>query len=156
MCPVGTWCISPSDTCSAKDVYAVLGSLWLKPEYVVEAFKARILKLQNFLAKLWTDMEEGEHFITAWLLLGERDRRTHILKGLEEACKGSSLGMDARAMCPDIKISSMLKRKGQAYIDFISSFTKGKNAASENDIYRIPSQWWERRKRSTPCRDLRS
>jgi hypothetical protein len=135
---------------SAKDVYAVLSLIWtsdrVDPSQIGKypgILKAELLKFQNLLAKLWRDMEDRNHFITAWLLLEERARQTHLLKGLEEACKTSSLGVDARAMCPDIKISSMLKRQGKGYIDLISSFTKEKLAVGENGIYQFPSQWWE-------------
>jgi hypothetical protein len=135
---------------SAKDVYAELSSIWssdrLDPaqrDEFAEVLSDRLLRCQNLAAKLWAEMEEGQHFTTAWLLLEERDRQTHLLRGLEEACKESLLGVDTRTMCPDIKISSMLKRQGKAYIDFISSFTKEKKALGENGIYKIPSQWWE-------------
>jgi hypothetical protein len=135
---------------SAKDVYAVLSLIWasnrMDPSETAnfpEMLKAELLKFQNLLAKLWTDMEDRNHFITAWLLLEEPVRQTHLLNGLEEACKTSSLGVDARAMCPDIKISTMLKRQGKGYVDFISNFTKEKLAVGEDDIYQFPSQWWE-------------
>jgi hypothetical protein len=136
---------------SAKDVYAELGWVWSSDtlnssqgtEYA-EYLKARLIRLQNMVAELWTSLsEEHDNFITAWLLLEEPDRQMHLLNGLVEACKESSRGVDARAMCPDIKISSMLKRKGKAYVDFIDSFTKGKMEVGQNDVYQIPSQWWE-------------
>ena len=104
---------------SARDVCAVLSPIWLDPSEVteyVETLKDWLGEAQNVVAELWADIEEKQHFVTAWLLLEERSRQTHLLKGLEEACKQSSLGVDARAMCPDIKINSMLKRQGKAYM----------------------------------------
>jgi hypothetical protein len=136
---------------SAKDVYAEFSWVWTSATLdsaqgtqYAEFLKARLLRFQNTVAGLWADLsEEHNNFITAWLLLEERDRQTHLLNGLLEACKDSSLGVDARAMCPDIKISSMLKWKGRAYVNFIGSFTKGKMEVGENGVYEIPSQWWE-------------
>jgi hypothetical protein len=135
---------------SAKDVYAVLSLIWAsnrmdpsETAQYAEMLKAELLKFQNLLAKLWHDMKDQNHFITAWLLLEEPVRQTHLLNGLGEACKVSSLCVDARAMCPEIKISTMLKRQGKAYIDLISNFTKEKLAVGEDDIYQFPSQWWE-------------
>ena len=132
---------------SAKDVYAELSPIWtldkLDPVHYAEILKGRVLLMQNLMAKSWAEMEEDRKFVTAWLLLAQCDRQTHLLKGMEVACMDSSLGGDARAMCPDIKISSMLKRHGRAYVDFLSRFTKEKKAVGENDIYQFPSQWWE-------------
>jgi hypothetical protein len=135
---------------SAKDVYAMLSPIWTSNEVNgeiaehAEVLKGQILKLQNLVVKLWDQMESKDHFVTAWLLLEERDRQAHLLKGLEEACKESSFAEVARAMCPDIKISSMLKRKGKSFTDLISSFTKGKRQVGEDNLYEVPSEWWEK------------
>jgi hypothetical protein len=125
---------------SAKDVYVEFSWVWTSATLdsaqgtqYAEFLKAWLLRFQNTVAGLWADLsEEHNNFITAWLLLEERDRQTHLLNGLLEACKDSLLGVDACAMCPDIKISSMLKGKGRAYVDFIGSFTKGKVEVGEN------------------------
>jgi hypothetical protein len=135
---------------SAKDVYEVLSQLFSSDRFppaenvgLGDAMRVHGLKAQNLLAKVWTDMEADQHFVTAWMLLEERDRQIHLLNGLREACKQGPLGVNARAMCPDIKISSMLKRKGKAFVEFLSSFTKEKNALGESALYQIPNQWWE-------------
>jgi hypothetical protein len=136
---------------SAKDIYTEFSFAWTSATLAsaqgtqyAEFLKARLLRFQNAVAFQWAGLfEEHDNFIPAWLLLEEHDRQTHLLNGLVQACKDSSLGADARAMCPDIKISSMLKRNGRAYVDFISSFTKGKMEVGENCVYEIPNQWWE-------------
>jgi hypothetical protein len=139
-----------SRTLSAKDAFAILDSMWnrggLDTSAITssaEALKDRVCHVQKLVAKLWDDMENDEHFVTAWLLLKETGRQDHLLKGLEEACKAASFSQDLRAMCPEIKISSMLKGKGKAYTNFISNYAKGKKAAGDDNIYYLPSKWWE-------------
>jgi hypothetical protein len=128
---------------SAKDVYVEFSWVWTlatldsaQGTQYAEFLKAWLLRFQNMVAGLWADLsEEHNNFITAWLLLEKCDQQMHLLNGLLEACNNSSLGVDACVMCPDIKISLMLKEKGRAYFDFISSFTKGKVEVGENSVY---------------------
>jgi hypothetical protein len=54
-------------------------------------------------------LEKKGNFVMAWLLLKESDRQAHLLNGLKQACEESSLLEDSRAMCPEVKISSLLK-----------------------------------------------
>ena len=138
---------------SAKEVYTALGKIWdgfnrSDPEVAkkAESFKRRVCGIQNLLVKLWDDMEQRGHFVSAWLLLGEKDREAHFLKGLEQACQQSLFLQDSRAMCPEIKISSLQKRRGNAYIDFIRKYTKGKKdmGPGEDNTYHLPSEWWEK------------
>ena len=136
---------------SAKDVYAMLSPIWdldqkeaAEVPRLLERFKVDLLKGQNIVVDSWIKMEHNDHFVTAWLLLEESDRQAHLLKGLEGATKHSSLGEDARAMCPEIKISSMLKRNGKSYIDLFSSFVKEKKEVGEDNLYQVPSEWWEK------------
>jgi hypothetical protein len=113
----------------------------IKPAKIL---KDRLLGCQNLAVKVGTEVEEGQwNFLEAWMLLDECDRQTHLSKGLEEACNETLLGVDGRAMCPDINIPLMLKRQGRAYIDFFGSFVRGKKLVGENAIYQIPSVWWE-------------
>ena len=134
-------------TLSAKEVYAMLSPTWSrgyletsKMARDAETLKYRVREIQKMLVKS-KDAGEEEHLSAAWLLLEERDQRNHLLKGLEEACEEASSGQDLRAMCPEIKISSLLKQKGRAYINFINSYTKGIEDA-DDDIYHLPSKWW--------------
>lgn len=135
---------------SAQEVYAVLSPIWASDKLqatdisrLLEDFKAWVLKSQNMTVKLWVDMEEKGDFVVAWLLLEESDRQTHLLNGLKQACEASSLLEDSRAMCPEVKISSMLKKSGKSYIDLIKSFTEGKKEVGEDNLYKLPSEWWE-------------
>ena len=135
---------------SAREVYAVLSPIWASDKLqandisrLLEDFKAWVLKSQNMTVKLWVDMEEKGDFVVAWLLLEESDRQTHLLNGLKQACEASSLLEDSRAMCPEVKINSMLKKSGKSYIDLIKSFTEGKKEVGEDNLYKLPSEWWE-------------
>jgi hypothetical protein len=56
-------------------------------------------------------------------------------------------------MCPEIKISSMLKRNGNAYIDLLSSFMKWKTEVGKDNLCEVPSKWWEK---AAPESDLQS
>jgi hypothetical protein len=102
-----------------------------------------ICKLQNMLVQIWDEAQE-RHVVTAWMHLEEKDRQAHLFNGLKEACQEASLAQDSRAMCPEIKISSMMKRTGKAWVDFISSYTTGKKDVGVNNVYHLPSKWWAR------------
>jgi hypothetical protein len=49
---------------------------------------------------------------------------------------------DVHALCPEITISSMLKDKGWAFLDFICAYSKGIKDANENTLYLLLSGWW--------------
>jgi hypothetical protein len=96
-----------------------------KLEAHAQRLKGNVCEMQNGLSKLWDVLQEN-HIVTAWLLLAESERQRHLLKGLEGACQHASWRQDARALCPEITISFMLMRRGQAFIDFIDAYKKGK------------------------------
>jgi hypothetical protein len=83
-------------------------------------------------------------FFTAWLLLEDAERKRHLLKGLEEASVLSSWFQDARAMCPEITLSFMLRQRGKAFADFIGNYRNGKKEAGEYNVYFLPNEWWQK------------
>ena len=38
----------------------------------------------------------------------------------------------------------MQKEKGKAFIDFITAYCRGKNDVGEENMYHLPSEWWEK------------
>jgi hypothetical protein len=140
-------------TIVASDVYATMGGMFRKgskePSVLLDftqRLKAQVCLFQNALAKLWDEMEktDSDHFETAWLLLDEKERKRHLMNGLEKVCKDGMFMEDNRALCPEITISSMLKLNGQAFIDFIRSLTAGIKGAGADDAYFLPSEWWDK------------
>jgi hypothetical protein len=135
---------------ASEDVYPVLSQMWDNqgsPEIIIqtERLKDQVCKIQGTVVNLWDQMEElGGHFVTAWLILDEAERKRHLLKGLEEACERASWGHDARALCPEITFNSMLKQHGQGFIDLMVDFSKGKKEAGEENVYFLPSEWWQK------------
>jgi hypothetical protein len=142
---------------SSEDVYPTMSQMYKKGNWESAALsnhtrdlEAKVWKSQNVMAQSWDDLEEREHFITAWLLLGEAERERHLLKGMEGACKTASWRQDARALCPEITISSMLKDKGRTFLDFIRAYRKGKKDASEGTPYLLSSEWWNKAAEDVP------
>jgi hypothetical protein len=140
-------------TIVASDVYATMGRMFRKgskePSVLLDftqRLKAQVCLFQNALAKLWDEMEktDSDHFETAWLLLDEKERKRHLMNGLEKVCKDGMFMEDNRALCPEITISSILKLNGQAFIDFIRSLTAGIKGAGADDAYFLPSEWWDK------------
>jgi hypothetical protein len=133
----------------SKDVYPTMGPMYKKDSWPAaelsthtQQLRGNVCRMQNVVVKLWGDLRERGHIVTAWVLLAESERQRHLLKGLEGACQHASWRQDARALCPEITMSSMLKRRGQAFIDFIDAYKKGKDDVSEDTPYYLPSEWW--------------
>jgi hypothetical protein len=92
------------------------------------------------------DSRHQEYFRTAWLLLDEKERKRHLLKGLVEACKHSIGGQDLRAICPEITVSSMLTLKGRPFTDLLDACCMGKKGVGQDNTYFHPSEWWNKAK----------
>jgi hypothetical protein len=111
-------------TLSSNDVYATISKPWgtLDASQISEMsqlYNDEVCRIQGLAAEAWRDIEQKGHFDSAWLLLDEGERRRHLMNGLTKTCMDEKWFQDVRAMCPDITISSMLKQKGRAFIDFI-------------------------------------
>jgi hypothetical protein len=142
---------------SSGFVYATMGGRLkesqMEPDklsQLIQGTKDDLSKAQKTVAKLWDDLRGEGHFKMAWLLLDERERRRHLLKGLEQACEHAAWGQDSRALCPEITISSMLKLKGRAFIDFIRDYTDGMRGVGVGSWYCLPSEWWDKAVEDVP------
>jgi hypothetical protein len=112
--------------------------------------KDEVLRIQTCAVELWEKMLQKGHFVTAWLLLEEGERKRHLLKGMEEACQNSSWHQDARALCPDIRIHPMLKQRGRAFTDFLNAYKEGKKGVGHRALYFVTSEWWEKAEQDIP------
>lgn len=66
------------------------------------------------------------------------------MNGLQEACSKARLYEDARALCPEITISAMMKHGGHAFSDLFVMIQKGKREIGKDKTYSLPSEWWDR------------
>ena len=137
---------------SSRDVYPMMGGMYLKASWDpadltqhAEGLEERVGRFQStILVKVWDSMQESRHFVTAWPLLEEAERKRHLLNGMKEACQSAFLREDTRSLCPEITVSSMLIQRGQAFVHFIDAFTKGKKELGDATPYCFPSEWWDK------------
>lgn len=146
---------------ASDDVFPSMRVLYRKDSWTEETIaehlgqiRAQLLEGQKLLVDLWADVQQGEHFTTAWLLLEEGERKRHLLKGLEESISSGTFREDYRALCPEITITAMIKQRGRAYIEFFKTFTKGKAEAGDDNVYRSPSAWWDSATGATQDNDI--
>jgi len=133
---------------ASEDVFPVLSGIWTREAPHLDAFAAnirdRLCESQKLLMNLDQDMvNKGDHLAMAWVLVDESERKRHLLHGLKEASTHATLRQDARALCPEITTSAMLKRNGAAFTDFVRKFTKGIEDVGEGQVYQLPSEWWQ-------------
>lgn len=121
-------------TSSSEDVYPTLSQIWNRGRLELDErselahkLEARLCDLQESLVKLWSPLESAGHFITAWLILGEVERKRHVLKGIEEAYDYASQGKGLPALSPEITLKLILKEQGEAFKGFIITITRGRN-----------------------------
>lgn len=138
-------------TLSASDVYPAMSLAWdrgrwdpPKLDEAVQTFKDGACKLQVGVAQFWDALgEQSDQFITAWILLDKEEHKRHLLQGLKEACERASWGQDGCAMCPEITLGPMLRQRGKGFIDFFKNYSQGTQEVGENDVYFLPSEWWQ-------------
>src|SRR5882762_5408080 len=138
-------------TLSSEEVFSTMGLMYKRGQWNADELSEHVqelgkdvCRLQGVVMENWDNLEEKEHFITAWLLLAEKERKRHLLQGMDEACGNTSWNQDARALCPEITISSMLKQNGRAFIDFMNAYRNGKKGLREDTPYYLPNEWWEK------------
>ena len=95
-------------TLSFKDVYAFMCRVYKDVDpsrlsQMSQCLKDVVCDVQNILVKEWDEMAESRQFVTAWLLLEEKERKRHLMKGMEEACQHTSLHQDLRALCRSLQ-----------------------------------------------------
>ncbi|RDB20601.1 hypothetical protein Hypma_012235 [Hypsizygus marmoreus] len=107
----------------------------------VQDLRQEVHKLQSTTADLYDDLDKHGPFRTAWILLVDSERRRHIHNGLQEACRASDWGQDARLLCPEITLNKIATDMGRAFITFLDSYRQGVKGA-DPDIYFLPNEWW--------------
>jgi hypothetical protein len=147
-------------TLPSRDVYLTMGRMYRKDSWSptdisthTQSLRSGVHDLQNHMMGLDELAKKGD-FATAWLLIEEVERKRHLLKGVEETCEHVGFGQDSRALCPEITISSMLKQKGKAFVDFYGTFVKGKDDVGEDTLFLLSSEWWENAVEGIPQSEL--
>jgi hypothetical protein len=141
--------VSPSE-----DVYPKLGCLWRRDlsdkgddhfKYISDGMHYRASWSQGMVVRMVDGFKDNlRHLVTAWMLLDESEQRRHLLNGIMDACHSTiPFDSDARALCPEITTSAMMKRNGQAFIDFARNLAKGiQETDPDKKPYLLPSDWW--------------
>jgi hypothetical protein len=108
--------------------------------------KDRVRKAQQMTVELWEFLLDKGDFMTVWFLLNEDERQPHLLKGLQETCLVVKFQKDARALCPEITITAMSKRKGRGFVEFLDAYRKGIKDLGQGQVklYAVPSAWWDK------------
>jgi hypothetical protein len=144
-------------TLSSADVYADMGErLANGPRDILsqlhQSLERSVLHHQSGFTEMWDKLveEQFEYFRTSWLLLDEKERTRHLFKGLEKATQHSGFGQDARALCPEITMSAMLKQKGVPFIDFLSTYQAKLKEVTAGHPYLVASEWWDKAPQDIP------
>jgi hypothetical protein len=113
-------------------------------EDMTDALYKRACAYQGILVKMDDDLIKAseDYVVTSWMLLGEPERRRHLLNGIRDACKDMPFLADARALSPEITTTAMLKRNGEAFLDFACDLAKAIKETGPDKVYFLPSKWW--------------
>jgi len=134
-------------TLSVFEVFRVVGPKWLLNSYRdLDRCKA-FLRSEELVAKLWDELtgkgKKKTLFVHVWLLAREEDRRRHVLRGISEACGYAVLGQDARALCPEITTSALLKHGGWGFVQLAHLCAEGvKKVGVGTGLTVLWSDWW--------------
>jgi hypothetical protein len=111
----------------------------------VPIFMEDMVGRQKSLVGLWARWNKLgiDHFITAWLLLDDKERKRHLMKGFEDSFPHVVGSQDARALAPEITTTALLKRNGKAFIEFLEGYVKAKDVGN-GEPYFYPSEWWDK------------
>lgn len=136
-------------TLTASDVFTCMGDIYARikkdEESIIPMLTQQMVGMQEALVKLWASVDElGGHFVTAFLLLEEKERIRHLNKGFEDSYQHVAGRQDARCFAPEITISALLKRSGQGFLEFIELFVNGKKGVGPGKPYLHPSEWWDK------------
>lgn len=133
----------------ASDVFTRMGGIYASikdsEESIIPVLTKQMVGVQEALVKLWASVGKlGGHFITAFLLLEEKERARHLNKGFEDSYARVAGRQDARCLAPEIQISAFLKRSGQGFLEFMELFVKGKKDVGRGKPYLHRSEWWDK------------
>jgi hypothetical protein len=134
---------------SLRDVFPVLSQKWQSNQPGTSAqsvapkeLEQRLCRFQELIAKLWEELIDRS-FIHVWLLLSEGEQRGYLLSGIKGACEYASLGQDARALCPEITVSTMLKHNGWGFALLANNCaTAVREAGKGVNVTHLWSNWW--------------
>ncbi|RDB25255.1 hypothetical protein Hypma_007371 [Hypsizygus marmoreus] len=108
---------------------------------------------QKEALKVWKD-DKDAHFLTVWVLMDKKERRKYLMKGLEQACDLAMLGQDARATCPDITLSALMKEGGKGFWHLFKNHTKGMKASDPGKFLLPTSAWWAKVQDAQPFTEV--
>jgi hypothetical protein len=103
----------------------------------MESLRTRALEIQKLGIDLWDVLLLD--FCAPWLLLEEKERRKHLMKGLQMTCESVLLAKDSRVLCPEINFYSLLKDEGRGFVDFIRNFHRNLKQMDSDALYTVPS-----------------
>ena len=135
----------------AEEMYPRLSCMWdqdfgqgrdMNMENVPIEMAKKACGVQLLHADLLDVMNQEEFLVTTWMLLEEHERRRHLLSGMKAACDFTHFCLDARALCPEITTTAMLKRRGMAFIDLVRNVANGIRESGPDEVYLPPSEWF--------------
>ena len=103
----------------------------------------QVSRAQELVSKLWEEMFKRS-LVVILLFMKKAQRKRHILNGIKEACDHSSLGQDARALCPDLTSTSMLHRNGQSFIMFVHGMATTVRDVGPGRVAWLWSNWFQK------------
>jgi hypothetical protein len=105
--------------------------------------------MQEVLVQPWASVHDLDgHFITTWLLLNEKERKRHLIKGFEDCFPHVVGRQDARCLGPEITTTALLKQNGKTFIELLEDYVNGKTEVGERNPYIYTSDWWDKRWRA--------
>ena len=132
---------------SSEDVFPVLKEFWnLEQPGSLALFdlsnriRGQTLRSQDLTRKLLIELDQRRFML---VVLNDEDAKRHLLYGMKEACAQVSLRENARALCPEITISTMMNR-GRPIFDKFATFFCGyvEFAAADGGLTLLESDWW--------------
>jgi hypothetical protein len=131
---------------SSEDVFPVLKESWKLEQQgpsvlsdLPNRIREQLLRSQDLTCKL---LAELNHRKFMFVLLHDEDVKRHLLNGMKEACAQVSLGENARALCPEITLSSMIKGGPPPVFELFANRFRWQVAYAEGNLVLLESDWW--------------
>jgi hypothetical protein len=94
------------------------------------------------LLLVWDEMDANERFATAWQLLEEKERKRHLLKGLERAVS-TGRGVRTHVCCvPKLQSPPCSNNEVRRSLIWLILVRLGRESSAGGDSYYLPSEWW--------------
>ena len=107
---------------------------------IPKRLRAQLSCLQLLITNIWDELD-NTLFSVAWMMSREDDRKNHILNGMKEACEYTPWGQDARALCPDITISAMMKGEGRGFTNLVKGYAGVVKQPGPSHSYFLWNEW---------------